>query len=81
MCVCVCVCVWCALGWLQALCPSPCSVDSTTKEASFTIGLQGIKEEDVERVRNIVWNTLEKVARYSGQAPLWRGGGIGCHDN
>lgn len=37
-------------------------VDSTTKEASFTVGLQGIKEEDVEKVRNIVWDTFEKVA-------------------
>ena len=37
--------------------------DSSTREASFSVGLQGIREEDVPQVKEIVWSTLERVAR------------------
>ena len=37
--------------------------DSSTRESSFSVGLQGIREEDVPRVKEIIWSTLERVAR------------------
>ena len=33
-----------------------------TKESSFSVGLQGIATEDVDKVTDIIWKTLEKVA-------------------
>ena len=38
--------------------------DNSTKEASFSVGLQGVQHNDVDAVKNIIWNTLEKVSRY-----------------
>lgn len=35
--------------------------DGSTKEASFSIGLQGVAEEDVERVKQIISQTIDKV--------------------
>ena len=37
--------------------------DTSTRESSFSVGLQGIREEDVPRVKEIIWSTLERVAR------------------
>jgi len=37
--------------------------DSSTREASFSVGLQGIREEDVPQVKEIIWSALERVAR------------------
>jgi Zn-dependent M16 (insulinase) family peptidase len=37
--------------------------DNSTKEASFSVGLQGVQHNDVDAVKNIIWNTLEKVSR------------------
>ena len=37
--------------------------DGNTKEASFSVGLQGIAEEDVERVKQIIEDTIDKVIR------------------
>lgn len=37
--------------------------DGSTREASFSVGLQGIKKEDVSKVTDIIWATLNKVAR------------------
>ncbi|XP_070570362.1 presequence protease, mitochondrial-like isoform X2 [Ptychodera flava] len=35
--------------------------DSSTKEATFSIGLKGISENDVETVKNIIEDTFDKV--------------------
>ena len=35
--------------------------DGDTKEASFSVGLQGIKEEDEARVRQIISDTIDSV--------------------
>ncbi|XP_048577548.1 presequence protease, mitochondrial isoform X1 [Nematostella vectensis] len=35
--------------------------DNGTKDASFSIGLQGIKKEDVEKVKEIIKTTFDKV--------------------
>ena len=32
-----------------------------TKEASFSVGLQGIHRNDVERVKQIISDTIDKV--------------------
>ena len=37
--------------------------DTSIRESSFSVGLQGIREEDVPRVKEIIWSTLERVAR------------------
>ena len=37
--------------------------DTSTRESSFSVGLQGIREEDIPRVKEIIWSTLERVAR------------------
>ena len=44
----------------QFLCSS--RFNGETKESSFTVGLQGIAKEDVDKVTDIIWKTLEKVA-------------------
>ncbi|XP_033114780.1 presequence protease, mitochondrial-like [Anneissia japonica] len=36
--------------------------DNSTKEASFSVGLQGIATEDVEKVKDIIQQTFQKVA-------------------
>ena len=38
--------------------------DNSTKESSFSVGLQGVSNGDVETVKSVIWNTLEKVSRY-----------------
>ncbi|KAJ8049766.1 Presequence protease, mitochondrial [Holothuria leucospilota] len=40
-----------------------CGYDGSTREASFSVGLQGISEEDEEKVKQIIHETLEKVVR------------------
>ena len=38
--------------------------DNSTKEASFSVGLQGVRMGDVQKVKDMIWSTLENVARY-----------------
>ncbi|CAF97768.1 unnamed protein product [Tetraodon nigroviridis] len=38
--------------------------DGSTKEASFSIGLQGIAEEDAERVKQLISQTIDDVIEY-----------------
>ena len=35
---------------------------SDTKDSTFSVGLQGLKEDDVDKVKDLIWSTLEKVA-------------------
>lgn len=37
-------------------------VDTSTKDATFAVGLQGVAKEDVPRILNIIKETFEKVA-------------------
>ena len=39
-----------------------CRYSSETRDAVFSVGLQGIREEDVETVKELIWTTLNKVA-------------------
>ena len=41
--------------------------DGSTKDASFSIGLQGIGKEDVDRVTEIIHSTFDKTIEYVGQ--------------
>jgi len=34
------------------------------RETAFSIGLQGIHKDDVGHVQNIIWSTLETIAKY-----------------
>lgn len=38
--------------------------DNSTYEASFSVGLHGVAEENVSKVKDIIWKTFECVARY-----------------
>lgn len=38
--------------------------DGSTKEASFSIGLQGMAEEDTERVKQIISQTIDDIIEY-----------------
>ena len=38
-----------------------CSYDNTVREGYFSVGLQGIAPEDVEKVKSIIHETMEKV--------------------
>ena len=38
--------------------------DNSTYEASFSVGLHGVAEENVSKVKDIIWKTFESVARY-----------------
>lgn len=38
-----------------------CRYDGSTKEASFSIGLQGVDEEDIERVKQTISQTIDKI--------------------
>ena len=38
--------------------------DSSTKESSFSVGLQAVTPGDVDTVKHIIWDTLERVSRY-----------------
>ena len=40
-----------------------CRYDNSTYEASFSVGLQGVAENDVSKVKDIVRKTFEDVAR------------------
>lgn len=40
-----------------------CRYDGSTKEASFSIGLQGMAEEDTERVKQIISQTIEDIIK------------------
>ena len=42
-----------------------CRYDNSTKEGSFSIGLQGVKADDVDAVKSLIWDTLHKVSRYN----------------
>lgn len=42
--------------------------DGSTKEASFSIGLQGIAEDDTERVKGLISQTIDAIIEY---APSW----------
>ena len=37
------------------------SYDNGTKDSSFSIGLKGIKPDDVDRVKKIIHETFDKV--------------------
>ena len=37
--------------------------DNSMKESMFSVGLQGIKEDDVEKVKEIIQDTFNKVAK------------------
>ena len=37
--------------------------DNSTREASLSVGLQGVEEGDVDMVKNIIWDTLDRVSR------------------
>lgn len=39
--------------------------DGSTKEASFSIGLQGIAEEDIERVKHLISQTIDDIIEYA----------------
>lgn len=39
--------------------------DGSTKEASFSIGLQGIAEEDTERVKQLISQTIDDIIEYA----------------
>lgn len=39
--------------------------DGSTKEASFSIGLQGIAEEDTERVKHLISQTIDDIIEYA----------------
>lgn len=41
------------------------SYDGSTKEASFSIGLQGIAEEDTERVKQLISQTIDDIIKYA----------------
>ena len=43
-------------------CVCVCRYSSETRDAMFSVGLQGIREEDVETVKELIWTTLNKVA-------------------
>ena len=38
-----------------------CRYDGSTRQASFSVGLQGTAEEDVEKVKHIISQTLKEV--------------------
>ena len=38
--------------------------DTSAKESSFSVGLQGVEEEGIKPVKDAVWETLTKVSRY-----------------
>lgn len=44
--------------------------DGSTKEASFSVGLQGIAEGDAQRVKRLVGRTIRHVIEYAALAPL-----------
>lgn len=39
--------------------------DGSTKEASFSVGLQGIAEEDTERVKLLISQTIDDIIEYA----------------
>lgn len=39
--------------------------DGSTREASFSIGLQGIAEEDTERVKQLISQTIDGIIEYA----------------
>lgn len=39
--------------------------DGSTKEASFSVGLQGIAEEDIERVKHLISQTIDDIIEYA----------------
>ena len=41
-----------------------CRYDASTNESSFSVGLQGVKREGIELVKDAVWDALSKVSRY-----------------
>ena len=41
------------------------SFDHSMRETLFSIGLQGVHCEDTSRVQEIIWNTLDTVAKYA----------------
>lgn len=38
--------------------------DHSMRETWFSIGLQGIHSDDIGRVKEIIWSTLEGVVKY-----------------
>ena len=38
--------------------------EGSCRDSAFSVGLQGVREEDVGRVTEAVWSTLETVAKY-----------------
>ena len=41
----------------------PTRYEGSCRDSLFSVGLQGVKEGDVERVKEAVWSTLETVAK------------------
>lgn len=39
--------------------------EGSTKEASFSIGLQGIAENDTERVKRLISQTIDAIIEYA----------------
>ena len=44
-----------------------CRFDHSMRETLFSIGLQGIHYEDISRVQEIIWSTLETVVKYASK--------------
>ena len=67
--VCACGCVFavsvCLYAYMVSQCIFTCHnrFDHSMREAAFSIGLQGIHKDDVGRVKEIIWSTLETVAK------------------
>jgi Zn-dependent M16 (insulinase) family peptidase len=38
--------------------------DCSTRESSFSVGLQGVRSADVDTVRNVILSTFTKVSKY-----------------
>jgi len=47
--------------YLSYLC---CSFDNGTKDCSFSVGLKGINPDDVDKIKEIIKKTFDKVIEY-----------------
>lgn len=54
---------WCAHSFYRLI--RVFRYDGSTKEASFSIGLQGISEEDTERVKLLISQTIDDIIQYA----------------
>lgn len=44
--------------------------DGSTKEASFSVGLQGIAKEDTQRVKQLISQTVDDIIEYAATVVL-----------